>query len=225
MNIYLSNCTDFEDNGLGFLTDILKANVTEEINGAYSLYFEYILNGHNSDFLVEENIVKCNSGTKENQLFRIKKVIKDFNVIKVYAFHIFYDLKDNFLDDTAPTNKTAGEFGNWILSKANFETLFFVESTISTSKSARYVRRNVAEVFLGDLENSVVNLFKAELDRDNFKIQIVEKIGNDNGVKLCIGKNITGIEILTDMSSTFTRLCPVGFDALQCPKKMLKSPL
>ncbi len=225
MNIYSSDCQDFENNGKGFLTDIIEANVTEEINGTYQLYLEYILNGQNSEYLIEENIIKCNTGSRDNQLFRIKKVIKDFNIIKVYAFHIFYDLKDNFLDDVAPTNKTAKDFGNWILSKSNFENPFYVESTISTLKSARYVRRNVAECFVGDIDNSLVKVFNAEIDRDNFKIKVVNKIGNNNKIKLQIGKNITGIEILTDITNMFTRVFPVGFDGLMLPEKYIDSPL
>lgn len=41
MNIYLSTTTTFNNNGLGFLTDILSASVTEELNGQYQLSFTY----------------------------------------------------------------------------------------------------------------------------------------------------------------------------------------
>ena len=117
MNIYLQNETDFTKNGLGFLTDTLEATVTEVLNGDYILDFTYKLNGALSEYLVEENIVKCKVADGSKQLFRIKRVVKDFTTIEVYATHIFYDLLDNMILDTAPTTLDAQTFGNWILSR------------------------------------------------------------------------------------------------------------
>ena len=49
MNIYLQNESTFTNNGLGFLTDIMSAEVTEELNGDYYLNLTYKLNGHLSE--------------------------------------------------------------------------------------------------------------------------------------------------------------------------------
>ena len=35
MNIYKSTTTDFDNNGIGFLTDALSATVTESISGDF----------------------------------------------------------------------------------------------------------------------------------------------------------------------------------------------
>ena len=59
MIIYNSNETDFTHNGLGFLTDIINANVVDALNGEYSLSFEYPTNAKMCEYLVEGNIVKC----------------------------------------------------------------------------------------------------------------------------------------------------------------------
>ena len=79
MNIYLSDTNDFNNNGLGFLTDCLSASVVEEINGVYNLNIEYLLNGHLSEYLERENIIKCEVADGTKQLFRIKHIEKDFN--------------------------------------------------------------------------------------------------------------------------------------------------
>lgn len=225
MNIYLSTENDFIHNGLGFLTDVLNAKVTDNLNGDYSLYFEYKINGQLSEYLENENIVKCRVADGTKQLFIIKNVIKTFDSIQVSCKHIFYLLLDNFVEDTAPTNLSCQPFLNWILEKTNFPTKFQVFSDITNPKSARYVRKNPVEIILGDEDNSVINLFGGELKRDNFNIYLNKEIGTNNGVKLIVGKNITGINITIDTNSVHTRIMPQGFDGLFLPEKYIDSPL
>ena len=223
MNIYLQNETNFNNNGIGFLTDILSANVIEELNGDYYLSLSYKLDGALSEYLVEENLIKCQVADGSKQLFRIKRVIKNYTTIEVYATHIFYDLLNNMLLDTAPTNLDAQTFGNWILSRTNFTNGFTFYSDISGTKSARYVRRNPIEAIMGNLENSMLNIFGGDLERDNYTIKLLAQRGSSNGIKLIFGKNIKEIKITTDYSSIVTRVLPLGFDALMLPETYVDS--
>lgn len=225
MNIYLNSETDFIHNGLGFLTDILNATVTDNLNGDYSLYFEYKTDGHLSEYIQNENIVKCKVADGTKQLFVIKSVVKTFNLVQVNCKHIFYSLLDNFLEDVAPTNLSCLSFLKWILDRTNYDHSFIAHSDISASKSARYVRKNPVDAILGDSENSMVNLFGGELKRDNFDIYFNNRIGYDNGVKLIVGKNITGINITIDSNSVHTKIMPQGFDGLLLPEKYVESSL
>lgn len=225
MIIYESNENNFNNNGLGFLNDCLSANVVENLNGDMYLEFSYPINGLLSEYLVQDNIIKANTGNNNYQLFRISRVIKSFYTIDVYAPHIFYDLLNNFLLDTSPTNLIAESFGNWILSKTNFETPFVFRSDINFSASARYVRRNPVEAIIGDIDTSMVNLFRGELERDNFTIKLLQNRGHDNGEKLIFGKNIKEIKITTDTSSILTRILPLGFDGLMIPEIYIDSPI
>ena len=223
MNIYLQNENDFNNNGLGFLTDTISASVEESLNGDYFLQFTYKLNGHLSEYLIEENIIKCKVADGSKQLFRIKRVVKDYTTIEVYAQHIFYDLLNNFLLDTSPTNLDAQSFGTWILSKTNFATDFTFYSDIVTTASARYVRRNPIECIMGDIENSMLNLFGGDLERDNFTIKLLAQRGSSNGIKLIFGKNIKEIKITSDYTSVVTRILPLGFDGLMLPEVYVDS--
>lgn len=225
MNIYLSTETTFTNNGLGFLTDCLSAVVNDEINGNYSLTLEYMLNGHLSEYLVQENIIKCPVQDGTMQLFRIKYVNKDFNKITINAKHIFYDLLDNFLLDVAPTKRAAQSFGEWILARTNYVSPFSFVSSIATTKSARYVRKNPVEAIMGTESNSMVNLFGGELQRDNFTINLLTRLGQDRGLKLIVGKNITGIQMTIDENELYTRILPLGFDGLMLPETYVDSPL
>ena len=224
MKIYLQNETDFTKNGLGYLTDVLQAEVVEELNGDYYLTFSYVLNGALSEYLVQENIVSCKVANGTYQLFRIKRVIKDYTKIEVYATHIFYDLLNNMLLNTAPTNLTCQSFGTWLLNNTNFQTDFTYQSDISSTASARYVRRNPIEAIMGDIDNSMLNLFGGDLERDNFTIKQLVQRGSSNGIKLLFGKNITDIKITTDYSSIITRILPLGFDGLMLPEVYVDAP-
>lgn len=223
MKIFPYNETNFTNNGYGFLTDVLSANVVEELNGDYYLSFNYVLNGALSEYLVQENIVQCKVEGGTNQLFRIKRVTKDFTKIEVYAQHIFYDLLNNFLLDTSPTNLTCQSFGTWILSKTNFPTNFTYYSDISNSASARYVRRNPIEVIMGEIENSMINIFGGDIERDNFTIRHLAQRGSSDGETLIIGKNIKEIKITMDNTSIITRVLPLGFDGLMLPEVYVDS--
>lgn len=225
MNIYQESTTNFNNNGLGFLTDIISAEVTDEINGEYSLTLEYPINGHLSEYLVEENYIKCQVADGTKQVFVIKNIEKTFDTIKVFANHIFYLLIDNFLDNVAPTNLNCETFLNWILNNTNYSTQFVGHSDIGITRSARYVRKNPVEAILGDDDNSMVNIFGGEIKRDNFDIYFNSRIGIDNGVKLLFGKNISEINITIDTTGAYTRIMPVGYDGLLLPEKYVDSPL
>ena len=224
MKIYSYDTTDFTNNGYGFLTDVLSAEVVEQLNGDYYLNVSYVLNGALSEYLIQDNIITCKVDNGTYQPFRIKRVVKTFTTIEVYAQHIFYDLLNNMILDTAPTNLTCQSFGTWLLSKTNFATDFTYYSDITDSASARYVRRNPIEAIMGDLENSMLNIFGGDLERDGFTIKQLSYRGNSNGIKLIFGKNITQIIITIDNSSVITRILPLGFDGLMIPESYVDSP-
>ena len=225
MNIYLSTTTDFDNNGLGFLTDIISVRILEEINGKYQIEFTYPRNGYLSEHLIEENIIKSKVSDGSYQLFVIKTIQKDLNVIKVTAFHIFYNLLNNILEDVYPKNLDAHSFLEHILNHTQFEHDFVSYSDITGKATARYVRKNPVESIMSDSDNSMINLFGGEIKRDNFKISLLQRLGADNGVKLYLGKNITGIDVTIDISNVATRIMPIGYEGLILPEKYIDSPL
>lgn len=225
MKIYSSTETNFTRNGYGFLNDCIEAYVEETLNGEYTLYFEYPINAKLSEYLVEQNIVSANVSATNEQLFRIYRVEKDFELIKVYCNHISYDLLFNMLMDVYPQNKSVQEFGTWLLNNTQYAHSFSFYSDINKTGSARYVRKNPIECIIGNLSNSMLTLFGGELERDNFTIKLLAHRGQNNHVKLLIGKNITEIETNVDITNLYTRIIPVGFDGLVLPERFVDSPL
>ena len=225
MKIYLNNEINFNTNGLGYLTDAIDCKVYDEKNGNYSLTLEYLMNGQLSEHLEKGNIIKCKVADGTEQLFRIVTTENSFKTKIVTAKHIFYDLLNNFIADTYPQSKNGKAFLEHILNNLNFSTNFIVNSDITNLRTARYIRMNPVLAIMGDIDNSMVKIFGGELKRDNFTINFLSRIGNDNGVKLIIGKNITGINITTDISNMATRVMPIGFHGLLLPELYVDSPL
>jgi len=219
MILYEKGTIDFTRNGLGFLANVLAASVVDEINGEYSLYFEYPLNDIMSDEIVEGRIVKCRVSNGTQQCFVIKTIEKTYEKMTVNCSHLFYLLLDNFAEDLYPQNLSPKPFLDWIIARANFSLPFTTTSDITNTASARYVRKNLVEIIIGNIKNSMYNLFHMELERNNWNIGLKARVGHNNGEKLIFGKNIIGVNVNIDLNGVYTRIMPIGFDGLLLPEK------
>lgn len=224
MNIYSAGTTDFNNNGLGFLTDTINASIVDELNGDYELTIEYPIKGHLSEHLVEHNYIKSRVADGTKQLFVITNIEKNYNTIVITAKHIFYELLFNMVEDVYPQDLNGTAFLERILNNTQYPTNFTAYSDISSTATARYVRKNPVECILG-ADNSMVQRFGGELKRDNYTINFLSRVGADYGLKAMFGKNITGIDININTDETYTRIMPLGYDSLMLPEKYIDSPL
>ncbi|KZL93978.1 phage tail spike protein [Clostridium magnum] len=208
---------NFDNNGLGILSEAISCYIIEELNGDYSLELEYPANSKKSKYLEEWNIIKA-----DGQLFRIYKVEKNSdgkNVIKVWSKHIFYDLAYYFIESMKAENcsvKTA-------LQKSligDLLTIYTVDSDIITANSISVIEKNPVEAIF-----SIIDIWACgELKRDNFDIKILNSIGKDAGVLIAQGKNIVGLKFNVDTTSVVTKLYPVGKDGIKLTEKYISVP-
>lgn len=218
--LYDSKTILFDTLGLGVLKDIKSDPIiTEELNGSYTLEFEYAVKGYLSDKLIEGNIVKANS-----QAFRIWNVVKSISTIKILAKHIFFDLSKNFIDDVAPTNLSSQGALDWILKRTQYNNNFVVSGSCSKLESARYVEKNVIDAIYNE-DNAILKRFGGELELDNYNIYIHSKRGNNANFSIRYGKNLVGIDFNLDFSTVVTRICAQGKDDLHLDTKYVDSPL
>ncbi len=226
IRIYNKNETDFTHNGLGILKDAISCIVEEELNGLFVATLEYPVNGFLSECLVNENIIKVPAGlsTGNNQLFKISNVLQSTTRIIVTAYHIFYDLKGNMLEDVRPTDLSGSAAINYILSNTRNTHNFSGFSDITNIGTAYYVLKNPVEALLGT-DNCFTNIWGGELLRDNFLISMLQARGQDRGVKLRKGKNIKEIQWNINNDGVYTRIYPLGFNGLTIPEKYIDSPL
>lgn len=224
--LFESDVTDFSTRGLGVLKDIENAIISEKINGIYDMSFFYPLDGRLYEEIKEERIVYA-KGPKNYQAFRIISTEKNdlLDGINVRAMHISYDLAGNFVEDTFIQNKGGDGAIKQLLSKAVLPHKFIGTSNISKTFNSRLVRENVLTALLGTDDNSFINRAGGQFERDNFRINWLNRIGQDRGVKIKYKKNLTGLNFKIDYSSVVTRVMPQGFDTLFLPEKYVDSEL
>lgn len=229
ITLHSSKETNFNNNGLCVLDNAISCIVSEEANSIFSLELEYpIIKGDKKrEHLKEGNIIKASTPKLSNQLFRIsnKRILGD--TIVVYAMHIFYDLLGCFIEDTRPTLQSGVLALPYILQGTVDPHRFTGQSNISNISTANYIRKNVVESLIGDLDQSFLSRWGGEVERDNFNIKIDATIGQDRGYTIKYGKNLEGIEETIDMSGIITKIMATGLNAndttLMLPEKYILS--
>ena len=222
IKIYECDETDFNHNGLGVLIPT-SAKITRKLND-----IEYYLDlvhpfDENGKWkrIQEDRIIKTN-----DQLFRIKHVTKTLSDITVYAEHIFFDLQNNFIEDTNIVEKNGRLAIDQMLTNTSYPHHFSGTSNITNIASSRIVRKNVVSAVIGSDENSFINLWGGEIDMDWLSFNIDDRIGQDRGYKIAYGKNLIGLNAKFDMTNVVTRIRPVGFDGIELSdNKYVDSPL
>lgn len=206
IEIYLKNNTAYDQNGDMTLTPTICTYIDSEkvvtIEHPYDSLKRY-------EYIKIENVLSISNNGKK-QLYRIYNVIRDLDKILAYARPIFYDLVDTILLDTRPTTKTGQETLDIILKGTGFAG----HSNINTTNTAYYIRKNIVESLIGDIDNSFLKLWGGEYLLDNFDIYINDKIGNDNGVRAEFGNNLESIEEDVNIDDVVTRIIPEGYDGI-----------
>lgn len=228
MILYEKTESSFNHNGLAVLDDaVVSPVVTEQLNGLFSLEFDYPIHAKASDKLRPEMIVKCPVPELQDQLFRI--VERDDSIgglLHIVAHHIFYDLAKNLIEDTYIVNKNGSGALTQLLGATAVGYSFTGTSNITTVNNVRLVRLNPVEVLIdADLDNGYQVHYGGEIVRDNFSISMLVHRGSDNGVQIRDKKNLTGYKSDLDYSSIVTRIMPEGYDGLFLPEKYVDSPL
>lgn len=228
MILYEKTESKFNHNGLAVLDDfVVSPVVSEQLNGLFSLEFDYPIHAKANDKLRPEIIVKCPVPELQYQLFRI--VERDDSLgglVHVVAHHIFYDLAKNLIEDTYIVNKNGSGALTQLLGVTAVSHNFTGTSNISNVNNVRLVRLNPVEVLLdADLENGYQARYGGEIVRDNFSISMLSHRGSDNGVQIRDKKNLTGYKSDLDYSTVVTRIMPEGYDGLFLPEKYVDSPL
>ncbi|WP_074414571.1 phage tail spike protein [Streptococcus suis] len=223
--LYAADESLFEHNGLGILdNDLKKCHVEEELNNLYTLTAQYPLWAKFGKSIRNGMIIKAPTPNGD-QLFRIYQSKPSMGMLEIHAFHIFYDLAFNFIEDTNIVSKSGQAWLQQLSQNTQYRHPFTFFSDISTVAGSRVVRKNCVEILLNtSLDNSFVNRFGGEILRDNFKVYFNRAIGENRGFKIRHKKNLKGYTANIDDKSVITRIMPIGFDGLLLPEKYVDSP-
>lgn len=202
--------------GYGLLADCVSCVVTEERNGEYEVKIEYPINGiHFSDIAVD-CLIKCKPNElSEMQIFHIYNVEKPIDgVSTIQAEHISYLLNKTACfpfsaESAGAAFSSIGNYVKWDSSNPNFPTFPFSFWTDNETTGAYTMEvPNTVRSLLGGTDGSILDVFGGEYEFDNFSVKLHKERGQDNGVSLRYGKNITDLNASNDISSVYTGILP-----------------
>lgn len=206
--LFESNKTEFNNFGLGVLSDCASCKVIEERNGVYELEMTYPVDGIHFDDIRHSRIVVAKpSDGGSNQAFRIYKITKPINgIVTINAEHVSYQL--NFIPTGGATATTCQNALNGLKNNA-YESCPFTFWSNNTN-AGTYSQGEPASIRsrLGGVQGSILDVFGGEYEWDNFTIKNWAARGTDNGAMLRYGKNITDIKQEENIENTVTGVCP-----------------
>lgn len=224
--LFESTEQDFVTFGLGGLTDCTSCVVTEEINGIFELAMDYPIDGHHFEDITTRRIIYANTKTSgDPQPFRIYKISKPISgIVTVSARHISYDLSDYtvippFADEsTDPGNvviqKEYGTDPETVLN--NIKSIAYPECPFTFTTDVEYELEDPFEISepmsvrkaLGSETGCVLNVFPGEYIWDKFNVSFVQQRGQDNGVKIEYGVNMTDLKSEESYEDFYTAVFP-----------------
>lgn len=183
-----------------------KAKVTKKDNGDYCLDFE--AGTKYADYLTSGRIIVADT-PQGAQAFRISDVTKKSTKVSLKAWHVFYDSENYLIADSYVVDMTANAALDHLNEATEPKSEFAVISDVQTVDSFRCVRKSLYEAI-----QTVIERWGGHLVRDNFRIELRQSIGADNGVTVRYRKDLKELTCKYDWSGVVTKLLPVGADGI-----------
>lgn len=215
--LYEKSEKNFSYNGIGFLTEAIKCVVTEERNGIFELSLQYPVTGKLYSYIDDGTIVKAKANdTSDPQLFRIYKSSKPINGIVTYAAeHISYELNGIPCMGLDVKNVTAQIAMTNAFDHASFMHKFTAISDINTPNSTAIKTPCSLRAILGGQRGSILDVWGGEFEFDNFTVKLHKSRGQNHGVTIEYGKNLTDLTQESNISECYTHLCPYAKKQVQ----------
>lgn len=205
IRVFESTDTEFSSNG-DCVVQPTKAKVTKKDNGDYFLELE--ASTKYADYLNSGRIVVADT-PQGAQAFRISGVTKKSTRVSLKAWHVFYDSKNYLIADSYVVDMTANAALDHLNAAAEPRSEFATISDVQSIDSFRCVRKSLYEAV-----QTVIERWGGHLVRDNFRIELRQSIGADNGVTVRYRKNLKELTCEEDWSGVVTKLLPVGADGI-----------
>ncbi len=226
--LYDSTETAFDTNGIGILSDALKCTVTEERNGMFELEMRYPITGvHYADIALRSLITAKPNPVDGAQPFRVYRITKPLNgIVTIYAQHISYDLNgipaQPFTAPNAPSAMQALKTN--AVTPCPFE-LWTDKDTVATMTSSK---PQSIRSLLGGVRGSVLDTYGGEYEFDRYTVRLYAARGENRGVSIRYGKNLTSLEQDENCAAVYTGVYSywVSSDGrlIQLPEKIVNAP-
>ena len=208
--LYEANTVDFNNNGLGALTEAMFSQVTEERNGIFELSVVYPMSGKLYDRIAEHMLLKVKPNKVDDpHVFRIYSLQIDSiaQTVSIDASTKSNELVNNLVKDLAIENTTPQVALDLMKQFLVLPTDYDFISDITSSNSTRWTNRNPLNCIAGE-EGSLVDVFGGEIKRGNRTIWLYANRGVDNPNIIRHGKNLQGFTVEYSTKGMTTAILP-----------------
>lgn len=226
--LFPATATNWTTQGLGALSDAVSCTVTEERNGIFELEMQYPMGGvHFKEMQNRCIILAIPSPYRAAQPFRIYRITKPLaGVCTIYARHISYDLSGVPLNPFTAGSAPAAMAGLQSNAEGGSPFTFWTDKA-TTANFAVTVPSSTRSV-LGGQTGSVLDVYGGEYAWDGYTVRLCNQRGQDNGVRIAYGKNLTDLEQDENISNVATGIYPYWADAdgnlVVCDPKVVPAP-
>lgn len=225
--LYPPQEADFISNGLGILDDAVSCVVTEERNGAFELEMTYSVSGiHYGEIVARCIILAKPNPIDDPQPFRVYRITKPMGgVVTVYAEHISYDLSGIPVSPFAAASAAEAMMG--LKSASAVENPFTFWTDKATTATMKVTAPASSRSLLGGREGSVLDVYGGEYKFDRYTVRLYNQRGQNRGVSIRYGKNLTDITQDENIAGVYTGVYPYWADVdgqlIQLPEKILSA--
>ena len=208
--LYEANTVDFNNNGLGALTEAMFSQVTEERNGIFELSVVYPMSGKLYDKISEHMLLKVKPNKVDDpHVFRIYSLQIDSiaQTVSIDASTKSNELVNNLVKDLAIENTTPQVALDLMKQFLVLPTDYDFISDITSSNSTHWTNRNPLNCIAGE-EGSLVDVFGGEIKRGNRTIWLYANRGVDNPNIIRHGKNLQGFTVEYSTKGMTTAILP-----------------
>jgi len=205
---YQENERSFASHGIGPAADATSCTVKEALNGEYELEMELpALSRHFSEIGARTLILAKPNPYDQPQPFRIYREARRIKMTATeYARHISYDLDGIPLPVFTATSAAQAiqRLNTYNLVPSPFSFSTDVERTATMAPTVPTVTR----ALLGGQEQSLLEIYGGELYYDRFNVQLLQRRGEDRGVVIAYGKNLTDFQQERNIAEVYTGVMP-----------------
>ncbi len=194
--VYEEMPADLETNGHALIDWADLPEINRILNGDFTFYGNYPLDGQNVEYLKEDNFIRAEDEDGKMKYFEIKKVTKNLNSFSVTGRAIGYMLSRNFIESSFTQNGTGSIIMSRLKAALAFEQPFSFESTIQTVHQFTVKQTNPIDAIIGSNNGNenLASVTGGELDMENYRLKLLDRIGKDNGYRIDPGVNLEAIE-------------------------------
>lgn len=207
--LFAATETAFTSNGLGRLADATKCEVTEERNGIYELVMEYPVNGKMYDQIeCGKYIYATHDESKVPQAFQIYKMSTPLEgVVTINAWHISYALNTIIVAPFTAGSCTAAIAGVKTNSMNTNPFTFWTDKSVTADFETTLPMS--ARAILGGTQGSILDVYgKGEYEFDMYTVKLHLNRGQNRGVSIRYGKNLTQLDQTLDASNVYNSCVP-----------------